>query len=382
MHVAVGIPMLLGGGTEVQTLALVRALRSDGHRITVCCYHEYAEWMVARFRAAGAEVELLKWSRGRPLWRLVADLRRVWRALRPDVVHVQYVAPGLAAVAAARLARVPRVLATIHSPASGVRAKLFVNAAAHLCDSIICVSENLERFWFSGSALLEPGLPLSTRRHWTVHNGVDVDALEAAARSTDRDGVRRSLDLDEGPVIGVVGRLRAEKGQRVLLEALPQVLRDVPEAQLLVVGDGPDREALGALALRLGIAHAVRWAGFVPPEQVSRFYAAMDVLAVPSDFEGFGLVAVEGMAVGLPVVATQAAGLREVVVDGASGWLVPPRDPGRLASALVKTLLEPGDARRMGTAGRARARTCFSRERFEARTRWLYRASSLPREGL
>ena len=357
----IAIPVLLNGGTEVQTLSLARAL-AGSHRVTVCCYHEHDEAMAERFRALGAEVLLLGWSRARPLWRFVLALRQVLASLRPDIVHVQYLAPGLAAVAAARLARVPTVLTTMHAPGYGLHVRVFVRTARLLSDAFICVSENLERFWCGTPARLRPA---ATPKHRTIHNCVDVEGLRAVARDADRAQVRAALGLGDAPTIGVVGRLRSEKGQRTILAALPRVLQDVPAAKLLVVGDGPDRGALERLAAELGVAANVRWTGHVAPERVPELYTAMDVLAVPSRYEAFGLVAAEAMAMSLPVVGTATAGLSEVIVPGETGLLVPPEDPFALANAVLELLREPARARAMGERGSERAGACFSRERYE-----------------
>lgn len=360
-HVVIAIPVLLNGGTEIQTLSLARALVAS-HRVTVCCYHEHDDGMVERFRALGAEVALLGWSRARPLWRFVLALRKVFAAWRPDVVHVQYLAPGLAAVVAARLARVPVVLTTMHAPGYGLHVRVFVGTARVLSDAFICVSENLERFWCGTPARLRRGARL---RHGTIRNCVDVEGLRAIARHEVRARCRAELGLGEAPTIGVVGRLRSEKGQRTMLAALPRILGRLPDAKLLVVGDGPDRVVLERLAEELGVAASVRWTGHVAHERVAELYAAMDVLAVPSRYEAFGLVAAEAMAMSLPVVGTETAGLSEVIAAGETGLLVPPDEHGAMADALLALLGDPARARAMGSRGSERARACFSRERYE-----------------
>jgi glycosyltransferase involved in cell wall biosynthesis len=369
--VVVAIPVLLTGGTEIQTLALVRTL-AGRYRVTVCCYHEHDEGMVERFRALSAEVVLLRWRRA-GLWRFVFALRKVLASLRPDVVHVQYLAPGLAAVLAARLAGVRVVLTTVHLPGYGLRARLFGRAARCLSDSFICVSESLERLW-CGS--VHTGVPAAgVPPHRTIHNCVDLDALATVAKATDPHELRKALSLGQKPIIGVVGRLRTEKGQEVLLAALGRVLQAVPEATLLVVGDGPDRAKLTRLAEELGVSASVRWVGHVAPEHVAAYYTVMDVLAVPSLYEGFGLVAAEAMALGIPVVVTDTAGLSEVV--GNAGVVVPPGNAEGLAGGVVRVLQRPETSREMATRGRDRVRALFSRERFERDILMMYEHAML-----
>ena len=132
MLVTIAIPCLLQGGTEFQTLQLARVLRGAGHEVSVCCYFERDPAMVARFEETGARVELLGLDRSTSLLRLLGELRKWFAAAKPDVVHVQYMAPGFVPVLAARLAGVPRVFATVHQPATphGWKARLLLRLAA------------------------------------------------------------------------------------------------------------------------------------------------------------------------------------------------------------------------------------------------------------
>jgi phosphatidylinositol alpha-mannosyltransferase len=153
-----------------------------------------------------------------------------------------------------------------------------------------------------------------------------------------------------------VNRLDAQKGFPIALAAFTKVLAEVPDAVLVVVGDGKDREAL---ALLMGSARArVDMRGAQPNERVPSFLAACEVFVSPAvGQESFGIALVEAMAAGLPVVATDIPGYREVVSDGVEGLLVSPRDPEALAAGLVRVLTVPGLAARLGEAGRERART-------------------------
>jgi glycosyltransferase involved in cell wall biosynthesis len=204
---------------------------------------------------------------------------------------------------------------------------------------------------------------VTSRRHWTLYTGVDVEAVAASA-SREGPALRKRLGLEGHPVAGVVGRLRHEKGQDILLEAMAQVAARVPEARLLVVGDGPDRDALQAQARRLGLESSVVWAGQAAPEEVHAYYGAMDVLVVPSRFEGFGLVAVEGLAAGLPVVASGVEGLREIVEGLPGEELVPAGDAGALEKAIVDCLQCPKARAEFKPQARAEVTRRFSMEAF------------------
>lgn len=378
--VLVALPVLLAGGTEFQVLGLVGALRRRGRRVVVCVCFEHDERMAGRFRAAGAELLLLGLDRERHgrgalgLLRLALLLRAQFRGVRPGIVHVQYLAPGLVPVIAARLAGAPRVLATVHiagREAYGAKAVLLLRAAALLCERFVCVSRGVERFWFGQEHLLAPGeRPVS--RSVTVYNGVDVDAVRRVVDEVPCDQAKKRWGCAGKETIGVVGRLAGQKGIDTLLRALPAVLERRPDALLLIAGDGPDRVSLERLAAELGVAQSVLWLGALEQERVFELLAALDLFAFPSRFEGFGLAVVEAMAAGLPVVATRVAGVSEIVADGETGFLTAPGDERAIAGRIVELLASPQLRRRQGEAGRARAAACFSIARFEACMRGVY----------
>jgi glycosyltransferase involved in cell wall biosynthesis len=187
-----------------------------------------------------------------------------------------------------------------------------------------------------------------------------------------REPVRRALGLDAAaPVVGVVGRLEAQKGHTYLLDAWPDVRRDFPGARLLVVGDGALRAELEARALGPGLHGSVTFTGF--RADVPRVLAALDVLVLPSLYEGMPLTVIEASAMGLPVVATAVDGTPEVVRDGETGRLVPPARPAALADALRALLADPARARAMGRAGRAHVLARFDLDTQVEATARVYR---------
>lgn len=158
---------------------------------------------------------------------------------------------------------------------------------------------------------------------------------------------------DEPGYLLFVGRLRIRKGVEVLLEAL-RGIRAARPATLRIAGNGEHRQRLERLAGELGLGTAVTFLGNRDAGQVRRLLAGAAALVVPSIYEGMPLVVLEAMAAGVPVVASAVSGIPEVVVDGETGWLVPPEDPRALGRALEDVLARPGEARRRGEAGRRR----------------------------
>ena len=169
-----------------------------------------------------------------------------------------------------------------------------------------------------------------------VYNGVDLhryDHQEPCCTLREEYGLS-----PDSQIVGCVARLEAEKGHRTLLEAWPAVLARVPEARLLVVGEGSLRDDLERQAAQLGIADRVVFAG--RRDDIPAVTAALDVAVLPSYREAQGLVVLEAMALSRPIVASNVGGIPEMIEDGVSGLLVPPHDPAALADAIARLLLD------------------------------------------
>lgn len=373
-RVLLATPVLLPGGTEAQTLILATVLVAAGWDVSICCYHEADPAIVAVFEGAGVRVRRLGLSRRLGLPGVARALGKSFRASRPDVVHVQYLAPGFTAVLAARAAGVRTVFATVHQPGSvyAASARALLRLSARICTAFFAVSTAVERSWFGSASIFDPDLP-ETRRHFTIYNAVDAVGIREAARGGDRAALRRSLGLDAAAVVvGYLGRLRCAKGVDVLIRAMPALVQRHPAVRLVVVGQGSDEGALRELSVSEKVSGCVVWAGLRAQREAWRLLRVMDVVAVPSRFEGFGLAAAEAQAAGLPVVASGVDGLTEVVRDGVSGILVPPGDPAALVKGLRAVLGDPLLARRMGAAGRRHVAASFPPERFAACVRAVY----------
>lgn len=288
-------------------------------------------------------------------------LARLLRAERVDLLHTHTLAAAnTLARMAGRAARVPVVshlhIANHFRPATRVLLRGADNLTARMSARLIAVSEDTRR------AYERQGYP---RRIRVVYNGVTPDGTATA-------GFRLELGLPaDAPLVGEVGRLCDVKGQRELIEALAQV----PDARAVLVGadieqGGAYQRKLERLAAKLGVRERVVFAG--RRNDVGDVLAEVDVLALPSWTEGLPLVVLEAMAHKRPVVATQVGGTPEVVVDGETGLLVPPRDPDALAVALRRLLADDELRRRFGEAGYERVREHFSAEAMTARILDIY----------
>lgn len=356
-------------GSEKHLLTLLPRLGEHGVRpemLVLADSDDRPEPFVERMQAGGVPTRVIPMhGDADPLlaFRVRAEVRRG----RYHLVHTHLLHADLYGRLGARLAGV-RVVSSYHCDdplhlIPGVRQMDAVSARA--CSRIICISGAVRDFVHR-----EIGVP--ERLLTVVRYGMDPEPAGPG-----RDALRAELGIAPGdPVVGIVGRLHDQKGHVYLFQAFRRVLAAHPRALLVVAGDGPEREALDRLAGELGIAERTRFLGF--RADAPALMHAFDVVAVPSLYEGFGLVLLEAMAAARPLVASSVSAIPEIVVEGETGLLAPPRDPHALAAALTALLDDPARAARMGAAGRARLLTEFTVERMVEATARVYRSVADP----
>lgn len=226
-----------------------------------------------------------------------------------------------------------------------------------LSDVSIAVSKGVERTFARSAQLYTPGTGPFDRRTYTVYNGIDVAAFNDRVRDADVAALEAEYDVGDGPVFLTIGRYSEEKNQQVLIEAMDDVVDDIPDAHLFVVGWGELESDLRAMVDDRGLDDHVSITGRVP--SVEAYYALADVFVLPSLTEGLSVVLLEAMAAGLPVIATDASGTAEAVVDGETGYVVPLADASELVGAMRR--LAAADRRRQfGAAGFERVQETFS----------------------
>jgi glycosyltransferase involved in cell wall biosynthesis len=349
-------------GGQLVALQLAQAAQAVGHEVAFVSPTDGR--FLDRLRADGYAVAVVPLRRS---YRLDDALRlaRLLRRSRADVLHTHgHLVTNVLARVAGRLAGVP-VVAHMHIEntfRAGLAARLQAlldNATARLCARILVVSEATR------VALERQGYPRGSIE--VVPNGVDLMSSSPAR-------VREEFGIPDGvPLLVQVGRLCDVKGQRDLVEALALLGRG---AHAVLVGedleaDGAFRRSLDAQIEESGLARRVTLAGYRPDAR--SIMAAADVVVLPSWIEGQPLVVLEAMAESRPVVATPVGGTGELVVDGTTGLLVPPRDPAALAAALGRLLDDPARARSFGEAGRRRVEERFALEQTTKRVIAVYR---------
>ncbi|HEY7602889.1 MAG TPA: glycosyltransferase family 4 protein [Gaiellaceae bacterium] len=308
---------------------------------------------------------------------LLATIRlaRIIRADRPAILHTHTAKAGAVGRAAALLAgrrRPPIIVHTFHGHVlrgyfgrfwTGVF-RLLERWLARVTDVLVAVSPEVR------DELVAFGVaPASKFR--VIRLGIELD------ERVDRDGAaraetRRVLGIDEDRfLVGWIGRMTAVKRTDLVLESFRRLRDDGVDAVLCMVGDGPDRRSVEELAGELGIIRDCLFPGY--QEDVGPFFAAFDVFVLPSGNEGTPVTAIEALASGCPVVATQVGGVPDVVDDGADGFLVPSGAVDELATRLAELAADPGLRARMGDAGQARMRTRYAVDRLIDDIDRLYR---------
>jgi len=270
---------------------------------------------------------------------------RALRRLDPDVVHVADVDPP--ALLAARALRRPTVV-THHTPelrpAYNAFGRLLRRVAWWTKPHVVFTSE-----FDRATGIAREGV--SPERTSVIPLAIDFDRFAERRGSGD---LRRTLGLEPSqPLVGTVGLLRPQKAHEILIDAAAEV-----DAAFVVVGDGPRRAALEELVRARGLAHRFFLLGH--RDDVPDVLAELDVFALSSDFEGMNLAVAEALAAGVPVVATAVGGVRQTVIDGETGLLVPPRDPAALAGAIRRLLEDRELARRLASAGGERVRRLYA----------------------
>jgi len=355
-------------GTERHMLDLARGLRDAGAIPAIAS----PEVSVLADRARAEGIRHIAVEKGGFIdWEAISIMREQLRSGEVDIIHAHNGRTALSAALAVKLEGRGGYVLTQHFLIPSRASRRGIKGA---------VSNWLHR-WLSRGAGHIIAISDASRRGieergeaargnvTTVPNGIPAPD---AARLTPPVAVRATLGIDRGrPLIVCAARLEKEKDVASLIAAMPAVVAAAPEALCLVAGEGAEREALEAQIKKLGLGGAVRLMGFC--EDAISLINAADVFVLPSLAEPFGLVLIEAMALGKPVIATNAGGPREIVEDGRTGLLVAPGNPAALGAAISRLLLDEGVRTTMGARGKERFEAKYTLTRMTAGTVEAYR---------
>jgi glycosyltransferase involved in cell wall biosynthesis len=359
------------GGAERVLVSLLKGLDRNRFDVWVAC-HDHGP-MVDEYRrvAAGLRTfDLLDVFNPRT----VIAVARLMRELRCQIVHTHLWTADVLGGLAAALARVPIRVATVHGgyfqafeEGRAARARKVALSRTYRCayrlfDRVIGVSRAVAE-----DLVRRPGIRVNAGRVTTIHHGLDPAGAAWPGVPVDR----KSLEVSpSAPVLVTVANFFPIKGHRWLVEAMPRIVQRYPEAILVLAGEGEGLPAIRRQVERHGLGRHVRFVG--SRREALGLIALSDVVVVPSLSEGLGLVVLEALALGKPVVATRVGGIPEIIEDHETGLLVPPKDPVALSEAILAVLSNHGLAVRLGRNGRQVVHGRFAADTMIRQTEQLY----------
>jgi len=343
-------------GAQVQVLHTALGQKKLGHSVSIICPPGSA--LEQKARELGIDVYPQRCRLaffGYDVMKMVGIMSRT----KPDIVHLHSSHAHNIGGLAARLARVPAVILSrrMDTPITFWHHKLKYKVGY---DAVIAISMGVKR------ALVAAGV--KSEKIAVVRSAIEDHWWKAPGR---RDAVRQELGYQEADVVvAVVAAIEPRKGQELLIRAMPQILKSVPNVKVLFAGKDDISQPEKDLVHQLGLDGKVLFAGF--RSDIKDVIAAADIIAAPSYLEGLGVAIMEAMACGKAIVASNVGGIPESVVDGETGLLAEAGDAGELADAIVRLASDRGLREAMGQRGRQRAQSDFSVESLIADTLGVY----------
>jgi glycosyltransferase involved in cell wall biosynthesis len=372
------ITRLIVGGAQENTMSTCIGLRKLGHEVDLVIGPQTgAEGsLYDQAQASGVPIIVVEELRRapNPLRDLgaCAALRRLFVRKRYDIVHTHSGKAGFIGRIAANLARVPIIVHTIHGPSFYDYQNPIGNWIFRWAEQVAggCTTQFVSVADAMTGQYLAAGIG-TPNRYVTIHSGMNIDVFLGARRD---DSLRQSLGISTGDlVVGKIARLFRLKGHEFLFEAAPRIVAAVPNVKFLLVGDGIYREQFERRVTEINLRGYFVFAGLIPPSEIPRYVASMDLLVHLSLREGLPRALPQALACGKPVVAFDVDGAREVCVDGETGLLVRAGDVNGLANAVIRLLQDASLGNRMAAQGRNLVKERFSEERMVRQLDELYR---------
>ena len=353
----------VGGAQHGMLLALPR-FDSDQYEHIVCSIMDRMQ-MASQFREAGVEVRSLGLSRKTDIG-VVLRLRALLKEIRPDVLHTYLLHGNILGRLIGRLVGVPVIIGSERTIGQARKwGRLATRLTNPLTDAVEVNSE-------IGGRAIERDLGVPSEKIELVRSGLDLSVFSSASR---RDELRSEFGVtSDQHLIVYMGRLRTVKGVEFGIRAFATALEQLPNIRMVLTGEGDQRNFLSSLVSKLGISEQVEFLGV--RNDVPELLGAADSVLMPSLTEGFPRTAIEAMAAGKPVIATNVGGTPEAIIDGETGILVPARDSDALASAIVRLVGDSDLQARLGAAGRERAAQNYSVDKYVSRLDEMYRRYS------
>ena len=339
------------GGGERLFAQIINRLSDKKYKIMVACLPTGA--FIEKIEGSGARVKTVD-MRNRFNVGVILRLSNLIKRENVDIVHSQGARADFFARLASKLAKVPITISTVQMPVGGfdvnpIKKFIYVTLnrfSERFVDKFIVTSDTLEKTMIEKHRI-EP------QRVVKIYNGVEVDkyCIENEEVVQRKSRYRKESGIEEDvPVIGVIGRLVWQKGFEYFIEAIPNILKTFNKARFLVVGEGPLENKLNVKSKMLNIEDKIIFTGF--RSDIKDILASINILVMPSLLEGLPMILLEAMAMAKSIVATDIDGIKEVLNNGETGLVVPPKNPTALSEAVVGMLNYQDKAYQMGLAAR------------------------------
>lgn len=308
-------------GTEIATYNLADHLARRGHEVHVITSHDAG--LPELSKENGFYIHRITWPKIRFLGILTfcAKICLKMRKIKPDIIHAQNLGVAIPTLTSARILKIPSVVwgrgSDVYLPDRFTR--MTSKSILQNADTVLALTEEMK----------QKMREMCDRDISVVPNGIDLERFKISSRGI-KEGKAKTIIF--------VGRLHPVKGVQYLIEAMAIVHQQMPDVKLIIVGDGAERAMLEELAERLNLSDCIQFAGKVPQESIPQLMHQADVFALSSLSESFGIVNLEAMAAGLPIVATKVGGIPDVVEEGVNGYLVNAKNPDELADRLLVLL--------------------------------------------
>ena len=366
------LPIISGSG--INTFLTMRGMKGNRYESVLACAPGGS--LIDLVRRHGMKVQTFP-SLVQPLhplkdFKAILDLTGHLMSGDYQVVHTHNSKAGFIGRLSGKLARVPVIVHTVHGFAFHDqeplwRRSLFRNLerlASHWCDQMIFISQPLID-WAVAEGIT------CRKKTARIYSGIEMDRFSPVSEE-EKNSLRAKWGLrEEDAVIGMVSKLWEGKGHAFLIRAFKEIKKEMPEARLVIVGEGYLMESLKAQVSRMGLLESVTFTGFL--EDVPQIIATFDVAVLPSYFEGMGRVLLEAMAMEKPVVGTRVGGIPDLIEQGLNGYLVSPGNEKELTSAILKILNDDDLALAMGRAGRRKMTERYSAESMVRSIEEVYR---------
>ncbi|NIQ15876.1 MAG: glycosyltransferase [Candidatus Dadabacteria bacterium] len=342
LHVNYSLGM---GGAERVIVNYARFLDKNKFDVVVCALTEGGEYE-NDLNTYGIKYYALNKKRGFDIT-VIPKIFRIIRSEKIDIVHLHDISSSLWVTLPAILSGVHSIIRTEHNVK-----RLNINFLSNMKNyisffmsifqkKIVCVSEEVRKTHIGKNALFND-------KYITIHNGINTELFDV---QVDREKYLREFDIEEKSIIVCnIGRFFPQKAHEIFLQSIQYVLEKNNDVAALIVGDGPRREELEELARKLEIFERVNFTG--NRSDVPQILNLIDIFALSSDWEGFPMTILEAMACGKPVVVTDVGGNREAIIDGDTGYIVPPRNPRAMSEAILSLINDKRLRVSMGVKGR------------------------------